>query len=329
MMKIKALLFLWLHLCCVATPALADTVDIREWLVPWEKSEPTGAFMDSRGRVWFAGFSDSYIANFSPETAEFNRYDLRKGTAPAALLVDEEDRIWYASNKRRYIGMLDPGTGRVAEIEMPDRKAKQPRSLAFDQNGDIWFTVEDGNFVGRLKVDDQSIALIPVPTSKSRPYGITVNSINQPWVASSGNNTLLSIDPVEMTIAEIVLPNPDSRTRRIVTTSDDMVWYADFERGQLGRYDPGRDEFTEWLMPGGPDSRPFGMAVDRDDRLWIVETGSIPNRLIGFDAAAESFLTESDIPSGAGSVGELHYSEANGEVWFATASNYIGRAKIH
>jgi virginiamycin B lyase len=71
------------------------------------------------------------------------------------------------------------------------------------------------------------------------------------------------------------------------------------------------------------------MAVDRNDRIWIVETGLMPNRLVGFDPAIGAFLTETDIPSGAGSISHLHYHEPAGEIWFGTASNYVGRAIVH
>ena len=132
-----------------------------------------------------------------------------------------------------------------------------------------------------------------------------------------------------MAIEEIEIPNEDSRLRQVVTTSDDRVWYADYELGRLGRYDPGTRAIAEWPMPGGADSRPFGMTVDRNDRIWIVETGRVPNRLVGFDTSIGSFLTETDIPSGAMSVSHLHYNEAGGEIWFGTASNYVGRAIVH
>ena len=33
------------------------------------------------------------------------------------------------------------------------------------------------------------------------------------------------------------MPNPDSRPRRIALTPDDAVWYTDYPRGRLGRYD--------------------------------------------------------------------------------------------
>ena len=307
----------------------AQSIDIREWLVPWEDTGPSDPYVDSRGRVWFVGTRGDYVGNFSPQTAEFNRYDLQRGTRPMALLADANRTLWFASNRRRYIGQLDSGTGRVTEIDMPSRKAKEPRSLAFDGNGDIWFTAEDGNIVGRLSAASETIDLIELPTRGTRPFGITINRANEPWVAGAGRAVLVKIDPVSMTATEIALPNEESRLRRIVTTSDGNVWYTNIELGRIGRFDVSRNQFTEWPMPGGADSRPFAMAVDRDNRLWIVETGPLPNRLVGFDTATGTFLTETDIPSGAGSISHLHYHEASGEVWFGTETNYVGRARVH
>ena len=87
--------------------------------------------------------------------------------------------------------------------------------------------------------------------------------------------------------------------------------------------------FREWMMPGGDDSKPYGMAIDKNDRIWIVETGLTPNRFVGFDTATGAFLNQTDIPSGGGSVRHMYYYEPGGEVWFGTDTNYIGRAKVH
>lgn len=306
-----------------------DTVDIREWLVPWEVSAEAAAYVDVNGRVWFAGADDDYIGNFSPDSATFSRYDLPGRTRPVALAVDANGHIVYASNNRRHIGILDPATARIEEIAMPDRAAKALRAMIFDDSGDIWFTADEGNFVGRLLVASRRIDLVRVPTRKSRPYGIAVGPANEPWVAASGRNLLLRIDPADMSIREVETPNANSRPHRIAVTTDGRIWYTDPELGQLGSFDPQSGVFHEWAMPGGENSRPFALAADRNDHLWIVETGPAPNRLVGFAADAGAFLTETDIPSGAGSVQDLHYYEPAGELWFTTDTNYLGRAKVH
>jgi len=324
-------LFLLIVMCAVAGPgdARGDTVDIREWLVPWEDSGPADPFVGPRGRVWFVSANNDYIGNFTPGTAEFNRYDLQKGTNPVALLVDAGRTLWFLSEGRREIGNLDPGTGRVSALDMPQRRAREPRSMTFDRDGNIWFTVSRDNFIGRVDVASGSVSMIPLATDNAAPFGITAGARNELWIAASGANLLLRVDAETLSIAEFAIPNEDARPRRIAVSSDEKVWYADYERGRLGRFDPGTGDFAEWEMPGGEDSQPFGMVIDRNDRLWIVETGRIPNRLIGFDTATGSFLTETDVPSGAESVSQLYYHEPSGEVWFGTQTNYIGRAIVH
>jgi virginiamycin B lyase len=41
------------------------------------------------------------------------------------------------------------------------------------------------------------------------------------------------------------------------------------------------------------------------------------------------YFSETDIPSGAGSVRHMYYFEPAGEVWFGTDANTIGRARVH
>lgn len=329
MTKFQTITVLAISAFCSVTGVFADTTDIREWLVPWEESLPGHASVDANGRVWFIGEEDDYIANFSPETNEFNRYDLPKGTNPTSLLIDAERILWFASNRRRYIGALDPSTGRIVEIPMPNSKARDPFELVFDQDGDIWFTVMKGNFIGQLKRSTNVIELITIPTKKVAPHGIVVDNNNNPWSIGSEKNVLLRINRADMLITEIQTPNSESRFRHIVAASDNTVWYADYALGMLGSYNARNGQFSEWALPGGADSKPLGMIIDRDDRIWLVETGHTPNRLIGFDTGTGTFLTETDIPSSAGSVSHMYYHEPAGEVWFGTATNYIGRAKIH
>lgn len=330
MTKIKALhLLLIVCLTCMTALVRADTVDIREWLIPWEKSKPGGPFADSSGRVWFASESGNYIANMSPESGEFNRYDLVIGTGPANLVIDAEKNIWFSAKKGRHIGKMNPATGQVTPHNMPERKARDPHSLVLDRGGNVWFSVRESNYIGMVNRASNSVSLIRLQERKMLPTGLIVDVHGVPWAAGAGSNKLLRVNAADMSVSEIALPREKSRPAALATTSDGAVWYADFALGAIGRYNPETMVFTEWPMPGGEDSKPFGITRDRDDRIWVVETGVVPNRFVGFDSASLTFLTETDIPSGAGTVRSLHYRESAGEIWFTTDTNYIGRARIH
>jgi len=174
--------------------AISESVDIREWQVPWENSRPRDPFVDQSGRVWFVGQAGHYIANLHPETGEFSRYDLDPGTGPHNLIIadDESGRtIWYAGNLKSYIGKLNPDSGVIEKIMMPDKNARDPHTLVFDSQGDIWFTVQNSNYVGKLAVDSGEVTLMKVPTKRSRPYGIVINSKDEPWVVEFGSNKLI------------------------------------------------------------------------------------------------------------------------------------------
>ena len=56
----------------------------------------------------------------------------------------------------------------------------------------------------------------------------------------------------------------------------------------------------EWPSPGGPDSRPYGIAAV-GDVIWYVKTFARPNTLVRFDTQTERFQSWV-IPSGGGVV---------------------------
>lgn len=307
-----------------------DPVEIREWNVPWEQSRPRDPYVAGPDSVWFVGQAGHYLASINPATGEFARVDLEDGAGPHNLIVGKDGVVWYAANRKGYIGRLEPKTGAIRRIQMPDPAARDPHTLIFDESErHIWFTVQGGNFVGRLRVVDESVDLIAVPTRAARPYGIVIASDGTPWVVLFGSHKLASIDPETLELTEHALPRADTRPRRLGLTSDGSVWYVDYHKGYLGVFDPSRETVREWRTPGGEGSRPYGLAVDSADRIWFVETGASPNRFVGFDSKSERFVSETNVPSGAGSVRHMDYDESTGTIWFGTDFNTVGYAKVH
>lgn len=319
-----------LFLLVFCQPVLADnkTVVIKEWKVPWENTRPRDPYIAPDGRPWFCGQGGGYLARFDPETEEFKKYDLGEGAGPHNLIIDAMGRIWYAGNRRAHIGRLDPDTGQVKKYSMPDADVTDPHTLVFDHNGDIWFTAQISNHVGKLTVATGEIQLIEVPTSQARPYGISIDSTGRPWIALFGTNKLAMIDPDSFRLTEYELPREKARPRRLSITSDDNIWYVDYAGGVLGQFDPGKEVFIERQLPGGQDARPYGMTVDDKDRLWLVETGEMPNRFVGYDPRQQQFITVTEINSGAGAVRHMYFDQDKGAIWFGTDTNFLGRAIV-
>jgi len=306
-----------------------DTVEIDEWQVPYESSQPRDPFAENDDSVWFVGQRTGYIAHFNVDSEEFTKIDLKEGSGPHNLVVDSAGLVWYAGNLNGLIGRYDPFTGDIEEITMPDTDARDPHTLVFDTDEqNIWFTVQGGNMIGRLNVESLTVDLIPSQTERSRPYGIKVAPDGSIWVALFGTYKLGHVDPATLELTEIDLPRQEARPRRLEITSDGRVWYVDYAKGRLGVYDPSAAAFSEWPLPQGEDSRPYGMASDSGDRIWLVATGVQPNQFIGFDTKTEQFTGSTPIPSGGGAVRHMHYHEPTGSVWFGTDTNYLGRAIV-
>ena len=311
------------------SPVLADSVDIREWRVPYKQSRPRDPFAQSATSVWFVGQRSGYLGHLNAESGEFTRVELKDGSGPHNLIVGSDGIVWYAGNRNGLIGRYDPATKEFEEIMMPVKAARDPHTLIFDKGEEnIWFTVQGGNMIGRLNIGSRKVDLIRSRTKWSRPYGIKVAPDGSVWVALFGSNKLAHINPETLEHDEIELPRTDARPRRLEVLDDGRVWYVDYAKGMLGVYDPANKDFSEWQMPQGEHARPYGMASDSSGNLWMVASGVRPNVFVGFNPGTESFFGATEIQSGGGTVRHMHYHEPSGAVWFGTDTNYLGRAIV-
>lgn len=310
-----------------ATPAAP--VQITEWTVPWEKSRPRDPYVDSKGRVWFVGQAGNYIAHLNPVSGQFKRFEIEEGTHPHNLIVDQTGKVWFAGNRNARIGALDAETGKSAIYPMPGGSPRDPHTMIFDKKGGIWFTAQGGNAVGHLDTKTGKIRVAEPGTQNSRPYGIVMDRNDRPWFAQLGTNKIATIDPATLKITEHTLPNERTRVRRLDVTSDGAVWYGDYTRGMLGRLDPATGAVKEWPLPSAATSLPYAMAKDDRDRLWLVETGVQPNRLVGFDPKTESWISVTPIAeSGGKTVRHMVFHPQTRTLWFGTDANTIARARV-
>jgi len=305
--------------------------ELREWVVPYESSRPRDPMVGPDGRVWFVGQRMDYVAALDPETGGFEKYDLEEGTGPHNLIVSGDGTIYYAGNRATHIGVLDPESGEIEKVMMPDTRVRDPHTLTFDSHGDVWFTAQQANFIGKLWKETGDVRLVearvPDVGRSSRPYGIVMDSQDRPWIALFNTNHIGTVDPETFELETFELPE-GARPRRLDLTSDDIVWYGDYSRGMLGRLDPATGEVKEYPLPSGEGARPYAVAVDGDDRVWLVETGVRPNQFVGFDPRTESIFSVTEVESGGGTVRHMYFDAETNSIWFGADTNTIGVAKL-
>jgi virginiamycin B lyase len=122
------------------------------------------------------------------------------------------------------------------------------------------------------------------------------------------------------------LPDPAARPRRIAITRDDAVWFTDYARGYLGRFDPATGQVREWLSPGGKQSLPYGIAAI-GDIIWYSESGVRPNTLVRFDLRTQAFQTWV-IPAGGGVVRNMMATRNGNLVLACSGVNRVALVEV-
>lgn len=275
-------------------------VAIKEYDVPTPHARPHDPTVAPDGALWVTEQMANKLGRLDPSTGKFKEYPLKTpDSGPHGLVADRQGNIWFAAIFAGYVGKLNPRSGEVTEYRPSNGTKIDPHTPVFDHDGILWFTNEETNYIGRLDPATGKIDLKKVPTPHAVPYGIVVTKTGLPFFCEFGTNKLASIDPRTMAIREYDLPSENARPRRIAPAPDGTIYYTDYARGYLGHFDPVNGKLSkEWPSPGGPESRPYGIAIGKG-KVWYSESGVHPNTLVKFDPMSESFSTEA-IPSGGG-----------------------------
>ncbi len=104
-------------------------------------------------------------------------------------------------------------------------------------------------------------------------------------------------------------PTRGQGARRVWADSKGNVWVAEWNAGQLARYEPKSGKWAQWKAPG-ESPRVYAVYVDAEDKVWASEwTQQV---MLRFDPATgkfETFKSSSPYPN----VRQIHGRK--GEVW--------------
>jgi virginiamycin B lyase len=302
-------------------------VSIREWDLPTPNSRPHDPAVGADGALWYTAQEANAIGRLDPVTGEIKQFALSTPrSGPHGLVSDAAGNIWFTANYAAYIGKLDPKTGKVTEFKISDPRGHDPHTPMIAPDGRVWFTVQQGNVVGVLDPKSGAVKLADVPTPHALPYGMVEDSKGVPYFCEFGSNKITRVDPDTMELHEYPLPE-GARPRRLALANDTTIYYSDFQRGYLGRLDTASGAVKEWPSPGGPESRPYGIAITRDGIVWYSESGVKPNTLVRFDPKTGDFQ-KWNIPSGGGVVRNMA-ATSDGRLYLACSGvNKVAIAKV-
>src|SRR3989442_7694665 len=90
-------------------------------------------------------------------------------------------------------------------------------------------------------------------------YGIIIGPDSAAYFCEFGSNKIGKINLKTLNVTEVVLPDAGARPRRITNNPDRFIYYSDFARGFIGRFDPKTEKGGELASTRGARSRPYGI----------------------------------------------------------------------
>jgi virginiamycin B lyase len=96
--------------------------------------------------------------------------------------------------------------------------------------------------------------------------------------------------------------------------SKGALWVAEWNSGNLSRYEPKTGRWKTWRAPG-EQPRVYAVYVDETDKVWIAEWSG--QAMLRFDPATEKFESFRS-STGAPNVRQIHGRK--GEVWTPESS---------
>ena len=119
-----------------------------------------------------------------------------------------------------------------------------------------------------------------------------------------------SVNTATGAVTELEPPTARQGARRVWSDSQNRIWVAEWNTGQVSLYDPTDQSWREWPLPG--TARAYAVYVDEHDLVWLTDFGA--NALVRFDPNGEDF-TAYPFPSSGAAVRQL--LGRPGEIWGA------------
>ena len=185
-----------------------------------------------------------------------------------------------------------------------------------------------------------------LPVKYSTPYAITTDGNGIIWFTEMTNHSVARLDPATGELKEyrlpstVGLPDPewdyDPKSKLTTPQSYDvytvgnpgaltvdkngLVWFVTLLGNSIVRFDPVKEEFTEYLLPTD-NAQPYDISADSKGSVWFVEKN---NGKIGYLDTEKEKIIEISLGSSANTMGIV--VDNNDIPWIGEVTeNYIGR----
>ena len=301
-------LLLALTLVCLPGCVRAQ-VSVQEYpLPPRHFAHDVWADAHPNGPVWIAFQRSGHLGILDPRSGKVDLVPLGEGSSPHGVIAGPDGVPWLTDGGQNALVRVDPKTREVRKWPLPQgRDYANLNTAIFDKAGMHWFTGQSGIY-GRLDPRTGRVDVFDAPKGRG-PYGIHATPEGVVYYASLAGSHIARIDGISGKATVIEPPTPRQGARRVWSDSKGNIWVAEWNSGQLSRYDPKANAWKAWKAPGeGPQV--YAVYVDETDRVWVSEWAQ--QVMLRFDPATERFETFKS-SSRYANVRQIHGRK--GEVW--------------
>ena len=269
------------------TPVIATSIPtetappapiIQEYDVP-TGSRPHDVAPAPDGRVWYTAQRRGELGRLDPGTGETHHIPLGQGSAPHGVIVGPDGAAWVTDGGLNAIVRVDPATEAVEVFPLPEGSGYANLNTAtFDNQGVLWYTGQSGVF-GRLDPRVGQVEAFSAPGGRG-PYGIAITPVGEVYYASLAGGHIARIDTASGAAAPIQPPTAGQGARRVWSDSQGRLWVSEWNAGQLALYDPARETWREWRLPGD-NPMPYAVYVDERDTVWLPSAGADVRQILG------------------------------------------------
>jgi virginiamycin B lyase len=304
----------------LASFAAAAQVTVQEYPLPagvgvhdvWADAAPGGP-------VWFSAQRSGHLGILDPKSGKVELVELGAGSSPHGVVAAADGAPWLTDGGQNAIVRVDPKTREVKLWPLPQRTGYANLNTAiFDARGIHWFTGQSG-YYGRLDPASGEMKVFDAPKGRG-PYGIHATPEGTVYYASLAGSFLGRINADGKTTV-IEPPTPQQGARRVWSDSKGALWVAEWNSGNLSRYEPKTGAWKAWRAPGKAP-HVYAVYVDQTDKVWAAEWSA--QVMLRFDPATEKFDTFRSSTS-APNVRQIHGRK--GEVW--TPESSAGRLVVY
>ena len=267
-------------------------------------------------RVWYTAQATGALGLLDPLTGAIETIPLGAGSSPHGVIVGPDGAAWVTDSGLNAMVRVDDASREIAVYPL-DGSYANLNTAVFDPDGVLWFTGQNG-IVGRLDpvtaVPGELVPVTAAPRGRG-PYGIATTPKGDIYFVSLAGSYLgrIEYDDRELRITELAPPTADQGARRVWGDATGALWISEWLAGQVGRYVPATDTWTEWRLPGDAPQA-YAVYVDERDDVWLSDFGA--NSLVRFDPDTESFASL-PLPVADAAVRQIHGRP--GEVWGAAS----------